>query len=194
MFRVHEQIEEDLLQLSLGAEREQRFGRRQVANADSGSLPIAFAEFDQAAEQRADIDGAGLYLFGGGEGDQAGDHAGGLGGFRRDGRNFAFGGSAVGFLQRLLRQVRNGGQRGLQFVHYAGDQPSHGRHFFRAEELLLHASLIEQADGHADLIAEVLREGLFIGGEIAHPVVLVQFQHADDFALRDHGDEQEALG
>ena len=82
----------------------------------------------------------------------------------------------------------------MQFVHHAGDQPAHGGQFLGAEELLLHRALIEQPDGHADLIAQVLRQRLFVGGEIAHPVVLVQFQHADHFALRQHGHEEQRLG
>ena len=102
-------------------------------------------------------------------------------------------GASVRLLERLVRQAGDGGQRSLQFVHDAGDQPSHGRHLLGAEELLLHGPLIEQADRHADLIAEVLRQGLLVGGEIADPVVLVQFQHADDFALGDHRHEQQAL-
>ena len=85
-------------------------------------------------------------------------------------------------------------ERRLQFVHHAGDQPADGRHLLGAEELLLDGPLIQQPDRHADLIAEVLRQRLLVGGEIAHPVVLVEFEHADHFALRHHRHEQQALG
>ena len=190
---VHKQIEKHLLQLALRAQHEERFARGQIAHADPGRLPVAFAEFDQAAEESADIHRPRVHLFGRGVRNQAGDHAGGLGSLRRDGRYLALRRTSVRLVERLVRQAGDGGKRSLQLIHDAGDQPAHGRHFLGAEQLLLNGPLIEQADRHADLVAEVLRQGLFVGSEIAHLVVLVQFEHADDFALGDHRHEQQAL-
>ena len=85
-------------------------------------------------------------------------------------------------------------QRGLQFVDHAGNQAAHGGQFLGAEELLLHAALIQQPQRDADLIAQVLRQRLLVGVEIAGPVVLIQFQDAGHLALGEHGDEEQRFG
>src|ERR1019366_6213843 len=117
----------------------------------------------------------------------------GLPHFRGDGRYLAAGHAGFRLPQRLCRQFRNRGQRRLQFVGDRGDQPAHGRQLLGAEELFLHGSLVLQPNGHADLVPQVLRQSLLVRREVAGAVVLVQFEHAHQLALRHHGDEEEGF-
>ena len=64
---MHQQIEEDLLQLALRPQDEQRLARGKILDADARRLPIALAEFDQVVEQRGDRNRARFHLLGGGE-------------------------------------------------------------------------------------------------------------------------------
>ena len=51
-----------------------------------------------------------------------------------------------------------------------------------------------QPDGDADLIAQMLRQSLLVGGKVAEAIVLIQLDHADDLALDQHGSEQQRPG
>ena len=66
--------------------------------------------------------------------------------------------------------------------------------FSRAEKLLLYGPLIEQPYGDTDLVAQVLRQRLFVRFELAGPVVLVQFEHADTSPCANIGTNSRDLG
>src|SRR5438128_327838 len=48
---MYQQVEKDLLQLSLGTEYKERLAADEVAHPDSGCFPIAFAKLEQGAQQ-----------------------------------------------------------------------------------------------------------------------------------------------
>ncbi len=85
-------------------------------------------------------------------------------------------------------------QRRLQFIDDARNQPADGGQLLGSEKLFLHGPLIQQPDGDADLIAQVLRQSLLVGGKVAEAVVLIQLENTDHLALGQHGDEQQRLG
>ena len=95
---------------------------------------------------------------------------------------------------RSGRQVRDGSEGRLQFIDDARNQPADGGQFLGSGKLFLYGPLIQQPDGDADLIAQVLRQSLLVGGKVAEAVVLIQLENTDHLALGQHGDEQQRLG
>ena len=94
----------------------------------------------------------------------------------------------------MAGQLRNRGERRPQLIYHPRNQPPHGRQLLGSKKLRLHRALFQQSQPHPDLVAQVLRQRLFVGGEIADPVVLIQLQYPHNVALRQHGREEQRLG
>ena len=194
LLRVHEQVQEYLLELPLRAQHDHRLAGRQIA------YPNARA-FQSPSRKSIRLRSSALIETG-----RASTCSAPAKETRRATIAAAFFASAaMAATSRSAAPLRaffharyppgsdDGGQRRLQLVHHSRNQAAHRGQLLRTEKLLLYRTLVQQPDRDTDLIAQMLRQCLLVG-ENRDPVVLVELQHPDHFPLRDHGHKEQAHG
>ncbi len=93
-------------------------------------------------------------------------------------------------------RTQSGSQHGdglqwrAEFVGDVGNQLSRGRQLFAAEQLFAHGMLLLQLERGGDLIGQMLHGGLLALAEIVEPFGVQDRQHAHQFGLREHGNQE----
>ena len=188
LFRVHQQVQKYLLELSLRAQNESGFRCDTLLQTQSQRFPFRFAKLREPHQQSVDIEVPRFGILGPRKRHQAGHDLGGALRFPCQQSQVAL---RHDFLvmrrqrrRQMQRQVQNHFERRAQLVRHARNQLTRGGQLFAAEQLFAHRALLLQLQRGRHLVRQMLDRCLLLNREISQPVCVSSFQHPQHRALR----------